>query len=767
MISPQQFRRNQMMSKHTSTLGRIAIVLAMMAAVFLAAPLQSSAPVNASGIQPLTPLRSSSSAGQPLAPATPSALAWYDGMIQYSSVTNCASIIQGFPYQEYGVGTYVGFRADPNAGQPAPNTTYYVHVVITGLGNPCSGGTRAYMEVALPANTSLAINVPDVNYKVFCYYDGAPLAPASACPQVLPASSYNAGAYAILSTDSVHGNTWTMAQGHTLEIQIPVRSTTTLVNSQLQANIWAIDGNSSPWLRPQQGVFVFNNQPTIIYPSPATISMTANTAHSMVYLYTFGATGTGHFELGATTSYGLINEAVPIPTPGTAWFAWDDWGPPSLQPDTLFHWRFTFTTSGGQTYYGTDQTFRTLPDGQVTIGIGSPAGCTETAFNSALATAKDIRFDCGALPITITLSGAKTINSDVTIEGGHKVTLSGGPGQWHFSVQPGAHLTLTQISLVNGTGNAVMGGCGGSIHVAGNAQLFLSETYFYNNQTGGNGGALCIELNGYASIYYSQFVQNSAPYGGGGAIYNAGRAEMYWSDISSNSAYSSGGGIYSSGTMTVAGSLIYGNSASNINSSGSGGGVYNLGTASFSASTVSSNFANYGGGIANDGSGLTLTGLTIAYNAADPGGFGTVRFTGAGGLLSGPSATNASLRNTLLAGNWPGNCAIIGVFRTWTSSGNNLDDQDRCQLRGLNDLHNANPKLGPLQNNGGRTRTHALNSGSAAIDTGNNVYCGLTDQRGFAGPSGRQVDGNRDGVAVCDIGAYEYRPQTFLPMLRR
>src|SRR5450759_1324238 len=83
---------------------------------------------------------------------------WYNGLIDYSTIINCASIIQGFPYQEYGAGTYVGFRADLNAGQPALNTTYYVHVVIAGLGNSCSGGMRAYPDLALPASTSLAID---------------------------------------------------------------------------------------------------------------------------------------------------------------------------------------------------------------------------------------------------------------------------------------------------------------------------------------------------------------------------------------------------------------------------------------------------------------------------------------------------------------------------------------------------------------------------------------------------------------------------------
>ncbi len=60
------------------------------------------------------------------------ALSWYDGAIKENLTNNC--IIGNV---EYGVGTYVGFNADPNAGKPSPNSTYYVHVVVSGVGNPC------------------------------------------------------------------------------------------------------------------------------------------------------------------------------------------------------------------------------------------------------------------------------------------------------------------------------------------------------------------------------------------------------------------------------------------------------------------------------------------------------------------------------------------------------------------------------------------------------------------------------------------------------
>lgn len=58
----------------------------------------------------------------------------------------------------------------------------------------------------------------------------------------------------------------------------------------------------------------------------------------------------------------------------------------------------------------------------------------------------------------------------------------------------------------------------------------------------------------------------------------------------------------------------------------------------------------------------------------------------------------------------------------------------------------ADPKLGPLADNGGPTLTMALLPGSPAIDAGNTSVAPGTDQRGFPRPAG----------LAADIGAFEY-----------
>jgi hypothetical protein len=251
----------------------------------------------------------------------------------------------------------------------------------------------------------------------------------------------------------------------------------------------------------------------------------------------------------------------------------------------------------------------------------------------------------------------------------------------------------------------------------------------------------------------------------GGGIFNLGALTINNCIVTGNSGAgfgSSGGGISSTGRLTINNSTISRNGAT------AGSGIAGGGTTTINHSTISRNVAGrYGGGIA--GVTLSVNNSTVSDNKVIVNGRGggifiysrgtltvnnsTLSGNGAtygGGIFSDSNGT-ATLQNSIVA-NSPsgGNC-----YGTMTSQGYNVSSDNTCNFNGTGDLNNTDPKLGPLQDNGGPTQTHGLLSGSPAIDSGNPNGCTdgngrllKTDQRGKPRP-------DKEDSGGCDMGAYE------------
>jgi hypothetical protein len=98
----------------------------------------------------------------------------------------------------------------------------------------------------------------------------------------------------------------------------------------------------------------------------------------------------------------------------------------------------------------------------------------------------------------------------------------------------------------------------------------------------------------------------------------------------------------------------------------------------------------------------------------------------------------------------PGGHSILNDFGTVTSYGYNVSSDDGGgYLNGPGDQINTDPMLGPLQDNGGPTFTHALLPGSPAINAGDPNFVGPPDydQRGH--------DYDRVRGGRIDVGSFE------------
>ena len=233
----------------------------------------------------------------------------------------------------------------------------------------------------------------------------------------------------------------------------------------------------------------------------------------------------------------------------------------------------------------------------------------------------------------------------------------------------------------------------------------------------GNAASAVFQVNANGPVTISDVtIRNGQGRFGGGILNNdAGALTVISSTITGNMA-PFGGGIYNGGGLTIVNSTLSGNMASS-----EGAGIYNAVTLTISNSTFSGNAARGEGGACINGGMLLITNSTLNGNSALDVGGGVYNL----GTLH--------IGNTVLKRGAAGDNIDVNSGGTVISLGYNVSSDDGGGfLTGPGDQINTDPLLGPLQNNGGPTFTHALLPGSPAIDAGDPNFTPppFFDQRG-------------------------------------
>ena len=408
-------------------------------------------------------------------------------------------------------------------------------------------------------------------------------------------------------------------------------------------------------------------------------------------------------------------------------------------------------------------TVNSILDPGVVAGCDAVECTLREAIEAANAMSDDdvIEFDAVVFNVaqTITLGGTElTIrNGTLTINGtgANLLTVSGANASRVFYVIS-ATATISGLTVSNGNGiGAVGSSSGGGIYNA--ARLNLTNSIIRNNSANLGGGIYTLNTINFTNSTVSS---NTATDGGG--IFAQGSLTNV--TVSDNMA-TRGGGIY----VVIPSNIL--NSTVSNNAATDGGGIYCVLSSRpiITNSTVNNNTATgNGGGIYNTSAVLSLMNSTFSRNSANGNGGGlyTVRPVFAGNstfsdnsAASGGGIYNngsANLQNTII-GNSTGGGDCVRLGGTFIATYSLIEDNLTC-VNGTNSNNlTGDPNLGPLQNNGGLTFTHALLPGSIAIDMGDSTL--TTDQRGSFRPVDDPNSANGSGN-LADIGAFEVQAPT-------
>lgn len=418
-----------------------------------------------------------------------------------------------------------------------------------------------------------------------------------------------------------------------------------------------------------------------------------------------------------------------------------------------------------------------VDDGQVTLREAILAANTDSSVDGSTPGSgpDEISFD-SSLSGAITLSGNRLeISDDLTISGPGAGVLGvdGDSSSQLFFTSGTIDVEISGLTLFGGVGAR-----GGAIENA-DANLTISDSVITQNSASESGGGIYND-SGAVTVVDSviggaSLNDGNASLGGGGGIFNnSGALALSGTTISNNSSIATGGGIQNqSGTLSIQDSAAYANRTQDDE----GGGLWNGGTATITQTTISGNTAGgSGGGLYNHTGTLSVIQSTIVDNLGDHDGDG-----GSGGGVATRDDASASthLFNTIVAGNTSDVTASdIGGKALAAGSANNLI-ADPASAGGLSEGTDGNlvgdgsgsllPRSSIVDdlaaNHAVGPRTHALVSGSRAIDAGDSALATTPGDDGVPGTSDNgevALEGDQRGApfdridgSSVDIGAYE------------
>src|SRR6266478_131593 len=300
-------------------------------------------------------------------------------------------------------------------------------------------------------------------------------------------------------------------------------------------------------------------------------------------------------------------------------------------------------------------------------------------------------------------SGELLVNQDTTISGpgSENLAVNGNDNSRVFHIGSGRTVTISGLTITNGHADH-----GGGIF-NDHARLTLINCAIDGNYAADRGSG--IYNDGDAGLFASLEIDNSSVRGNSGttAIYNDANFNGHAALVITNSTLSDnvGDAIRSNACGSPHGGSPQVQITSTTISGNSGGALFNdcLSNAGISNSTISGNAAGVHN-IWSMGIGNSTFSSTSGINIYNETVFGQPA-----SIVIGSTVLNASPSQPNIFNN--------GII---SSNGYNiLNDDGGGYFNGPGDQINTDPMLGPLQDNGGPTLTHALLPGSPAIDAGN------------------------------------------------